>query len=132
MKSVCVSWTKRIAPHITEIISLYSQFTSVEFMMLSPSIAGKIFRNYKKAADAGDANSMFHVGVCYSVGYGVSKDEKKALEWCIKAAKVGSLDAMLYLAENCDIGELPVSAEMSFAWYHDAAKSGHLRAIWKV
>ena len=101
-------------------------------MMLSLPIAKKIFRDYKKAADAKDANSMFHVGVCYSVGYGVSKNEKKALGWCVEAAKVGSLDAMLYLAENCEIGEIPVSAEMVFAWYHDAAKSGHVRAMWKV
>src|SRR3954463_5820059 len=104
-------------------------------MLLSAPIAKKIFRNYKKAADAKDtkdANSMFHVGVCYSVGYGVTKDEKKALEWCVDAAKVGSLDALFYLAENCEIGEVPVPAEVAFAWHHKAAKEGHLRAMWKV
>src|SRR3954463_13142905 len=101
-------------------------------MMLSTSIAVKIFRNYKKAADAKDANSMFHVGVCYSVGYGVKKDEKKALEWCVEAAKVGSLDAKTYLAENCEIGEIPVSAEIAFAWYREVAKADHLKAMWKV
>src|SRR3954471_12580094 len=101
-------------------------------MTLSTSIAKNIFRNYKKAAKTGDANSMFHVGVCYSVGYGVAKDEKEALEWCVKAAKVGSLDAKTYLAENCEIGEIPVSAEMAFTWYHAVAKTGHLKAMWKV
>src|SRR5436305_4097530 len=101
-------------------------------MMLSTSIAKKIFRNYEKAANAQDANSMFHVGVCYSVGYGVTKDEKKALDWCVDAAKLGSLDALFYLAENCELGEIPVSAELAFAWYQDAATVGHLRAMWKV
>src|SRR3954471_23875868 len=101
-------------------------------MMLSTSIAKKIFRNYKKAADAKDVDSMFHVGVCYSVGYGVAKDNKRAIEWCVNAAEVGSLDAMSYLAENWEIGDIPVSAEMALAWYHNAAKTGHLGAMWKV
>jgi Ankyrin repeats (3 copies) len=101
-------------------------------MMLSTSIAKKIFRNYKKAADAKNADSMFHVGVCYSVGYGIAKDEKMALKWCVDAAKAGSLDAKHYLAENCEIGEISVPAEEAFAWYHDAAETYHLKAMWKV
>jgi hypothetical protein len=100
--------------------------------MLSKPVAEKIFRNYKKAADAKDANSMFHLGMCYSVGYGVTKDSRKALEWRVKAAKVGSLDAKIYLGENYEIGEIPVSSEMAFTWYHDAAKAGYLGAMWKV
>src|SRR4051812_46387266 len=101
-------------------------------MMLSTSIAKKIFRNYKKAADANDANSMFHVGVCYSVGYGVAKNEKEALKWCVEAAKVASFEAKTYLAENCEIGEISVSAEMAFAWYREVAEADHLKAMWKV
>src|SRR5436305_667773 len=103
-------------------------------MTLSTPIAKKIFRNYKKAATANakDVNSMFHVGVCYSVGYGVTKDEKEALEWCVKAAKSGSLEALFYLAENHEIREIPVPVDMAFAWYQDAATAGHLRAMCKV
>src|SRR3954467_6415975 len=102
-------------------------------MMLSKSIAKKIFHNYKKAADAKDADSMFQVGVCYSVGYGVAaKDEKKALKLCAEAAEVGSLDAKSYLAENWEIGEIPVSAEKAFDWYREAAEANHLKATWKV
>src|SRR4051794_3211702 len=101
-------------------------------MILSTSIAKKIFRNYKKAADAKDADSMFHVGVCYSVGYGVAKDEKMALKWCVDAIKAGSLDAKHYLAENCEIGEISVPTEEAFAWYLDAAETYHLKAMWKV
>src|SRR3954462_6670925 len=104
-------------------------------MMLSMPIAKKIFRNYKRAAEAveaKDADSMFHLGMCYSVGYGVTKDEKKALEWCVNAAKVGSLDAKIYLAENYEIGEILVSSELAFTWYHDAAAAGYPGAMWKV
>ena len=100
----------------------------------SPSIAKRIFSNYEKAAKAknANANAMFNVGACYSTGYGVPKDENKALEWCVNAAKAGSLDALFYLAENCKIGEISVSAETAFTWYHNAAEAGHLGAIWKV
>src|SRR3954469_9934382 len=101
-------------------------------MLRSTSIAERIFRNYEKAAKAGDGKAMFNVGACYSTGYGVPKDENMAVEWCVKAAKVGSLDALCYLAENCEIGKIPVPAEMAFTWYHDAAEAGHLSAIWKV
>jgi TPR repeat protein len=101
-------------------------------MLLSTSIAKRIFRNYEKAAKANDREAMFNIGACYSTGYGVSKDENMAVEWCVKAAKVGSLEALFYLAENCEIGRIPVPAEMAFTWYHDAAKAGHLGAIWKV
>src|SRR4051794_28184661 len=86
----------------SEIDPLLSQFTSIELLRLSTSIAKRIFRNYKKAADKNDADSVFHVGVCYSVGYGVAKDEKKALEWCICVADIGSLGAKSFLAANFD------------------------------
>lgn len=101
-------------------------------MLRSTSIANKIFRSYQKAASGNDANAMFNIGACYSTGYGVQKNENEALKWCVKAAKAGSPDALFYLAENYEIGEIPVSAEMAFTWYHDAAKAGHLGAIWKV
>src|SRR4051812_12937782 len=100
-------------------------------MLRSTSIAKKIFRTYEKAG-ANNANAMFNVSTCYSTGYGVPKDNGKALEWCVKAAEAGSLDALFYLAENCEIGKILVSAEMAFTWYHNAAEADHLGAIWKV
>ena len=91
----------------------------------------KLFRKYKKDADAGDKEAIYHVGICYSIGFGVTKDEKSALEWCAKAAKVGSLDALFYLAENCEIGQI-LDATTAFAWYLSAAEAGHIKAMWKV
>ena len=50
----------------------------------------------------------------------------------VKAAEGRSLDTMSYLAENYEIGEMPVSAEMEFGWYHRAARTNHLKAMCKV
>ena len=100
-------------------------------MLLPEPIMEKLFRKYKKDADAADKEAMYHVGICYSIGFGVAKDEKSALEWCSKAAKAGSLDALFYLAENCEIGTI-LDATMAFTWYLSAAEAGHIKAMWRV
>ena len=91
----------------------------------------KIFRKYNENAKAEDKEAMYHVGVCYSIGFGVAKDEKNALEWCAKAAKAGSLDALFYLAENYEIGQIP-DATTASTWYLSAAEAGHIKAMWRI
>src|SRR4051794_9855540 len=101
-------------------------------MSVSEDIMKHFFRNYQKAANDGDADSMIHVSLCYALGYGVQKNEDEAFVWCTKAAETKSLNALFYLAENYEIREIPVLPEKAFTWYHYAAKAGHLGAIWKV
>ena len=36
---------------------------------------------YRKAADQGDAEAQFYLGVCYDNGQGVPKDETEAVKW---------------------------------------------------
>lgn len=48
------------------------------------------FNYYEKAADSGDANAQYYVGVCYAGGVGVEKDLNKAIEYLKKAADQGS------------------------------------------
>ncbi len=45
---------------------------------------------YQKAAEAGDAYSMFALGNAYAEGEGIDQDEEKALEWYCKAASAGT------------------------------------------
>ena len=49
----------------------------------------KAFKWYLKAAEQGSAIAQCIVGICYSKGKGVEKDEKAAFEWFLKAAKQG-------------------------------------------
>ena len=55
------------------------------------------------------------------------------MEWCIKAASAGSLDAMLNLADKkYEILDLPVEPSVAFPWYLKAAEAGHYEAQWQV
>ena len=60
---------------------------------------------YRKAAEKGDAEAMFNLGVMYAKGRGVGKDEKKAVEWYQKAADKGHAGAMFNL--GVDVREGP-------------------------
>ena len=41
----------------------------------------------KKAAEQGDAQAQFKLGICYFNGYGIDKDFKEATYWYRKAAE---------------------------------------------
>ena len=49
----------------------------------------KVFEEYQKAAEQGNAAAQCKLGVCYDNGTGVEKDEQKAVEWYQKAAEQG-------------------------------------------
>ena len=44
---------------------------------------------YRLAADQGDQNAQYHLGLCYEYGKGVKKDMKQAVKWYRKAAEQG-------------------------------------------
>lgn len=48
---------------------------------------------YSKAAEQGDAEAQFYLGICYLNGFGVNKDQKQAVMWWEKAAAQGSAEA---------------------------------------
>ena len=52
---------------------------------------------YRKAADQGDANAQFHLGLMYFRGSGVPQDYAEAAAWYRKAADQGQADALASL-----------------------------------
>ena len=48
---------------------------------------------YKKAADQGDADAQYQLGVFYENGYGVTQDKEQAMQWYKKAAEQGNESA---------------------------------------
>src|SRR5262249_17115377 len=48
----------------------------------------------RKAAEAGDDNAEYNIGLMYEQGEGVPKDARQALEWYRKAVAHGSAQAM--------------------------------------
>lgn len=54
---------------------------------------------FTKAAEKGNAKSMYNLGIMYYEGKGVEKDNSKAYEWFKKSADLGNVNAMNNLAE---------------------------------
>ena len=74
---------------------------------------------YQKAADQGDAQSQFQVGISYDFGLGVSKNQDRAMYWYLKAANQGNAEAQFGLARmlgrtDLGIGFLRKAAEQGY------------------
>src|SRR5262245_9693658 len=52
---------------------------------------------YRKAAEKGDVDAAYNLGVLYATGKGVKKDEKEAAKWYEKAAAKGDAGALTAL-----------------------------------
>ena len=52
-----------------------------------------IIQRKVKKAEAGNAEAMYELGVCYANGNGVEKDETEAIKWLEKAAELGYTNA---------------------------------------
>ena len=48
---------------------------------------------YRKAADQGDADAQYKLGLFYENGYGVTQDKEQAMQWYKKAAEQGNESA---------------------------------------
>ena len=66
-------------------------------MLIVPGFAN--FKEYRKAAEQGDANAQYNLGVCYEKGEGVKKDLSQAVQWYRKAAEQGMPGAQSKLKE---------------------------------
>ncbi|MDH5425970.1 MAG: sel1 repeat family protein [Gammaproteobacteria bacterium] len=53
---------------------------------------------YRKAAEAGNPDAQYHVGMTYANANGVELDYKQAFKWIYLAAEVGHVQAMRTLA----------------------------------
>lgn len=59
----------------------------------------KAYHEWKAAADAGQAEAQFDLGVLYAKGLGVSRDLPEAASWYRKAAEQGNAEAQFALGQ---------------------------------
>ena len=91
--------------------------------------SSQLFEEFISAAQAGDSESQFQLGVIYDRGEGVDQDYRQAVEWYTKAASSGHADAQFHLGTMYDRGEgVDQNYQQAFYWYQKAAKQGILRA----
>lgn len=80
---------------------------------------------YEKAAEQGNANAAFNLGVAYSNGAGVQQNIQEAARWFRRAAAAGVINAQFNLGLLYERGEgVPQSLVEAYAWYAAAAARG--------
>jgi len=81
---------------------------------------------FEKAAEQGFADAQMRLGLQYSTGQGVPKDEAKGLEWLGKAAAQGHARAQFHM------GNLTEDKVKSAEWYEKAAEQGDVDAQYEL
>jgi TPR repeat protein len=81
------------------------------------------------AAEGGDHNAQFQLGVRYATGKGVAHDDAQAAHWIRKAADQGNLDAQFNLGlMYADGNGVPQDDAQAVMWLRKAADRGDSRA----
>jgi TPR repeat protein len=85
------------------------------------------------AADKGHSAAQCHLGICYTHGYGVEKNEKQAFNWFLESAQQGDSQAQLALGLCYDTGiGVDKDAQQAFNWYLKSAQQGDSQAQFNV
>lgn len=88
------------------------------------------YKEFREAADAGDADSQFNVALMFEKGIGVGKDEKQAVVWYRKSALQGNAAAQYNLAVMYENGRgTAVDFAKAHEWYRKASVQGDALAI---
>ena len=83
-------------------------------------------REWQPLAKQGDAVAQYHLGLLYSNGQGVPKDDAQARQWYEKAAVQGHVDAQVNLGMLLDYGRGgPQDFKMAVRWYLRSANQGN-------
>ena len=83
----------------------------------------------QKAAEQGDVDAQFNLGVMYDKGRGVAQDDKQAVAWYRKAAEQGNVDAQYNLGVKYEYGKgVAQDYKQAVAWYRKAAEQGDVDA----
>lgn len=87
-------------------------------------------RIWRKWAEKEDTEAMRKIAICYDDGYGVEKDDQKALEWYRKAAELGDAEAIYRIGSyyHWDVYDY----EEALEWYKKAAALGHAEAMLRI
>ena len=86
-------------------------------------------KEFKKAAQQGDAYAQFNLGLMYYEGEGVPQDYAKAMSWYLKAAEQGNASAQYSLGLMYADGRgVPQDDSQAVVWYTKAAEQGYAMA----
>ena len=85
--------------------------------------------DYRAAAERGNAEAQYNLGLCYEKGDGVEENYYQAVYWYKKAAERGYIDAQFNLGVCYDYGKGVEQDYVQAAyWYKKAAEQGDAMA----
>lgn len=88
------------------------------------------FQQTRILAEQGDAAAQFNLGLIYTEGQGVAKNDKLAVQWFRKAAEQGEVYAQFNLGVMYAQGRgVAKNDELAVDWFRKAAEQGHQGAI---
>jgi len=80
-------------------------------------------------AEQGHAKAQYNLGLMYSFGWGVLKNDKTSLEWYTKAAEQGDKHSQFMLGSIYRTGQIVLkNHKTSVTWLTKAAEQGHAEA----
>ena len=81
---------------------------------------------FRKAAEQGDADAQFNLGVMYRNGQGVKQDDFEAVKWYRKAAEQGDAKAQFIVGGSYLLGKgVQVNKSLAKEWLGKACDNGH-------
>jgi TPR repeat protein len=87
-------------------------------------------KEFRTAAEAGNADAQFNMALMYERGIGVGKDEQESVVWYRKSAEQGNSNAQFNLAVMYENGRgTAVDYYQANQWYRKAAVQGDGLAI---
>ena len=98
------------------------------------TLQAKTFPEIRAAAEKGDADAQFELGIYYSVGICVKMDEATAKKWYLKAAEQGHGDAQNNLGTMffAGSGMSGPDYEQAVSWFRKAANQGQIDAFYNI
>lgn len=91
----------------------------------------KNIHDLRKAAEQGDAQAQFNLGMCYANGKGVKENLTEAVEWYRKAAEQGHAQAQ-YELSGCYYLKYGYDNNKCIEWLRKAAEQGHIKAQYQL
>ena len=88
---------------------------------------------FTKAAEQGDADAQYNLGIMYDNGRGVPKDDKEAVKWYRKSAEQGYADAQYNLGVAYSYGRgVTEDDKEGVKWFRKAAAQGDAQAQYNL
>lgn len=105
--------------------------------MLGEGKSAEAAKLFQSLAETGNAAAQYQLGLLFYTGKGVKESEKLAVDWLVKSARQGNVDAMYQLGNAFTFGNdtprLVADADMEAAqWYYKAAKAGNADAQYSL